>query len=220
MAIELPLFPLNIVFFPGADLPLHIFEPRYRLMINECHNQDKPFGIVLARPGGEPLHEEPYSIGTMARIEALDRMEDGRMNLLAKGGQRFRILSQHREKPYLSGIIEIYNDIVEEGENEVGLVAQQARDLFRTYLETLLSVVDRSTLEFTLPEDAEELSYFIAHLIDVQYEQKQHMLELISTRQRLEEELTILRREIPFMREVLTMSQRYHAQAPDRSNLN
>ncbi|HEY6286781.1 MAG TPA: LON peptidase substrate-binding domain-containing protein, partial [Ktedonobacteraceae bacterium] len=101
MAIELPLFPLDVVLFPGEDLPLHIFEPRYRLMINECYEQKKPFGIVLRRPNSEHLKEEPYSVGTMAEIEVLDRLEDGRMNLIARGLQRFRILDQHREKPYL-----------------------------------------------------------------------------------------------------------------------
>jgi Lon protease-like protein len=219
MAIELPLFPLNVVLFPGAELPLHIFEPRYRLMINECYARDLPFGIVLARPESELLHEEPYPVGTMAEIEALDRMDDGRINLIARGGQRFRILSQHRQKPYLSGIVEVYNDIAESGQ-ALSHVAHQASTLFHSYLETLLAVIGRGELEFTLPDDAEELSHFIAHLIDVQDEQKQHMLELTSTLRRLEEEIDILRREVPFMREVLAMSQRYNDDVPDRSILN
>jgi len=188
-------------------------------MINQCYEQSAPFGIVLARPESEPLHEEPYPVGTMAEIEALDRMEDGRMNLIARGLQRFRILSQHREKPYLSGIVEVYSD---ENETRPALnqPVHQASHLFRAYLEALLEVAGRGELEFTLPDDAEELSHFIAHLIDVQDEQKQHMLEMTSTRQRLEEEITILRREVPFMRQVLAMSQRYHADEPDKSTLN
>lgn len=219
MALELPLFPLNVVLFPGTELPLHIFEPRYRLMINECYEQSLPFGVVLARPESEPLREEPYPVGTMAEIEALDRMEDGRMNLIARGGQRFRILSQHRVKPYLSGIVEIYSDEVV-GNEILSDADQQARSLFRSYLETLLAVIGRGELEFTLPVDAEELSHFIAHLLDVHDDQKQHMLELTSTSQRLEEEIVILRREVPFMREVLNMSQRYQADEPDHSILN
>jgi Lon protease-like protein len=219
MALELPLFPLNLVLFPGTELPLHIFEPRYRLMVNECYAQSLPFGIVLARPESAPLHEEPYPIGTMAEIEALDRMDDGRVNLIARGSQRFRILSQHREKPYLSGIVEVYSDNL-----EAGLLlhqpVHQASVLFRSYLQALLEVAGRGELEFTLPDDAEELSHFIAHLIDVQDEQKQHMLELTSTRQRLEEEISILRREVPFMRQVLNRSQSYYADEPDKSILN
>lgn len=219
MAIELPLFPLNVVLFPGAELPLHIFEPRYRLMINECYEQNVPFGVVLARPESAPLHEEPYPVGTMAEIEALDRMDDGRINLIARGGQRFRILSQHRQKPYLSGIVEVYSDVAE-ADQALSRVVRQASALFQSYLETLLAVIGRDKLAFTLPENAEELSHFIAYLVDVHDEQKQHMLELTSTRQRLEEEVVILRREVPFMREVLVMSQRYNDDVPDRSSLN
>jgi Lon protease-like protein len=219
MALELPLFPLNVVLFPGTELPLHIFEPRYRLMINECYEQGLPFGIVLARPESEPLREEPYLVGTMAEIEVLDRLEDGRINLLARGSQRFRILSQHRHRSYLSGIVEVYHDDAE-AESVLNQLAHQAGSLFRSYLEALLEVAGRGELEFSLPDDAEELSYFIAHLIDAQDEQKQHMLEMTSTRQRLEEEIAILRREVPFMRQVLTMSQRYQADEPDKSSLN
>lgn len=219
MVLELPLFPLNVVLFPGMELPLHIFEPRYRAMINECYEQELPFGVVLARPESAPLHEEPYPVGTMAEIEALARMDDGRMNLIARGVQRFRILSQHRTKPYLSGVVEVYSDAAENG---VALrqPVHQASALFRSYLEALLKVAGRAELEFTLPDDAEELSHFIAHLIDVQDEQKQRMLEMTSTRQRLEAEIGILRREVPFMRQVLSMSQRFYADEPDKSILN
>lgn len=219
MTIELPLFPLNLVFFPGTELPLHIFEPRYRLMINECYERNMPFGIVLVRPESEPLREVPYPVGTMAEIEALDRMEDGRINLIAHGLQRFRILSQHHERPYLSGIVEVYSD-ASESWPLLNQPVYQASNLFREYLEALLEVAGRGELQFTLPDNAEELSHFIAHLIDVQDEQKQHMLEMTSTRQRLEEEITILRREVPFMRQVLAMSQRYYADEPDKSILN
>ena len=219
MTLELPLFPLNVVLFPGAEIPLHIFELRYRLMINECYEQRNPFGIVLVRPGSQLLEEDVYPVGTMARIEILDRLEDGRMNLLARGEQRFRILSQHRERAYLCGVVEVYNDTVED-QQELEQTAQRARNLFRAYLETLLAVASRSELKFTLPEDAEELSHFIAYLIDTQDEEKQRMLELTSTQQRLEEEIAILRRELPFMREVLNKSQLFHADAPDQSSLN
>jgi ATP-dependent Lon protease len=99
------------------------------------------------------------------------------------------------------------------------VLVQQARELFQTYLQTLLAVIGRTRFDFTLPDDSEALSHFIAHLMDIKDEQKQHMLELTSTRQRLEEEIVILRREVPFMREVLNMSQRFR-DVPDRSILN
>lgn len=219
MAIELPLFPLSVVLFPGEELPLHIFEPRYRLMISECHEQEKPFGVVLVRQESEYLREEPHSVGTMAEIEALDRMEDGRMNLLARGLQRFRILSQHREKPYLSGLVEIYEDIAEP-EQILRVYANQARDLFNSYLEILLEVVGKQEIDFNLPTAPEELSHFIANFLDVQNELKQHYLELTSTAQRLEGEIEALRHEVPVMRQMLLMSTRFRTTDVDRSILN
>src|SRR2546423_12491146 len=137
MAIELPLFPLNLVLFPGADLPLHIFEPRYRQMINECYEQQKPFGIALAYPDSEPLQEKPYSIGTMAEIEALMRLEDGRMNLIARGGEGFYILSQHRKKPHPSGMGEKYEERPEP-EQTLPEQADKKRSLFGAHLEIFL----------------------------------------------------------------------------------
>ena len=219
MAIELPLFPLNVVLFPGADLPLHIFEARYRLMIKECYEQDKPFGVVLARPGSPQMREEPYPIGTMADILALSRMDDGRMNLIARGGQRFRILEQHREKSYLTGIVEIYHDLPEP-EQALREQANKAQELFNTYLEILLEVVGKPDTQFNLPAEPEELSHFIAYFLDIEDEEKQQLLEMTLTTQRLESVIETLRREVPFVRHMLSMSKVYRAGGPDRSRLN
>ena len=203
-AIELPLFPLNVVLFPGVVLPLHIFEPRYRQMIVDCQQQEQPIGIVLARPESVHLQEEPYSIGTMAEIRDLNRLEDGRYVLMALGLHRFRILSQHRQKPYLSGIIELYEDESDPAQ-DLDVHLRQAQDLFGMYLDMLLKAANEQdkNIRAHLPASAEELSYFIAYFLDIQDEQKQHFLELTSTLQRLQEEITILRREVPFMRQIM-----------------
>ena len=219
MAIELALFPLNVVLFPGADLPLHIFEPRYRQMITECYEQEKPFGVVLVRPGSPPMLEEPYPVGTMADILALSRMDDGRMNLIARGGQRFQILEQHRKKSYLTGIVEIYFDLPEP-EQVLREQADKARELFNTYLEILLEVVGKSETQFNLPEEPEELSHFIAYFLDIEDEEKQQLLEMNLTTERLESVIETLRREVPFVRQMLSMSKIYRAGGPDRSKLN
>jgi Lon protease-like protein len=219
MAIELPLFPLHVVLFPGADLPLHIFEARYRLMIKECHEQDKPFGVVLARLNSPLKHEEPYPVGTMADILALSRMDDGRMNLIARGGQRFRILEQHHEKPYLTGIVESFNDLPEP-EQVLREQADKAQELFHTYLEILLEVVGKPETQFNLPVEPEELSHFIAYFLDIEDEEKQQLLEMTLTTQRLESVIETLRREVPFVRHMLSRSNIYRAGGPDRSKLN
>lgn len=215
-AIELPLFPLNVVLFPGVVLPLHIFESRYRQMIAECVQQKMPFGVVLARPESVPMLEEPYPVGTMADIRDLSQLEDGRYVLMAMGLRRFRILSKHRLKPYLSGIVEPYEDINEAG-RELAMHTRQAYSLFGTYLEMLLQAANEQEKDIRsyLPEDAESLSHFIAYFLDIQDEQKQHFLELTSTTRRLQEEIAILRREVPFMRQILAKTHE-----DDRSILN
>src|SRR5260370_28965120 len=201
MAIELALFPLDVVLFPGEDLPLHIFEPRYRMMMNECNEQKSPFGIVLVQPNSEHLKEEPYPVGTLAKIELLDRLEDGRMNLIARGLQRFRILELHRQKPYISGLVEVFEDRSEQLQTQI-VHANQSRELFNAYLQALIEVIGKEASEFALPTAPEELSHFIAYFLDVSNERKQQLLELTSTSQRLEEEIAILRHEVPFMRQI------------------
>jgi Lon protease-like protein len=219
MAIELPLFPLDVVFFPGEDLPLHIFEPRYRLMINECNKQKTPFGIVLVKPDSQHLKEEPYSVGTMAKIEVLDQLEDGRMNLIARGLQRFRILELQRHKPYLSGIVDVFEDRAEQDQTQA-TCATQAGELFNAYLQVLIQVIGKESIDFSLPTAPEELSHFIAYFLDVPNQRKQQLLELTSTTKRLEEEIDILRQEMPFMRQMLSFHNSYHPERPDGTMLN
>src|SRR5512147_2655499 len=90
---ELPLFPLNTVLFPGMPISLHIFEPRYKLMIEQCIQIAQPFGVVLIREGVEALgpSAEPHQIGCSAQITQVERLEDGRMNIVAVGVERFQI---------------------------------------------------------------------------------------------------------------------------------
>jgi Lon protease-like protein len=215
-AIELPLFPLDVVLFPGMVLPLHVFEPRYRQMITECQAQDKPFGVVLARPESKHLQEKLYTIGTIAEIRDLDKLSDGRFVLMAFGLQRFRILSQHHEKPYLSGLVDLYADMPEPLD-DLTFRAKKARNLFSSYLEMLLEAANEPDKDFSasLPVNPEELSHFIAYFLEIPNDQKQRFLEMTSTRQRLQEVITILHREVPFMRQMML-----HGKDRGRSRLN
>ena len=214
-ALELPLFLLNLVLFPGTVSPLHIFEQRYRQMILDCQREDRPFGIVLARPESEPLKEKPYPVGTMVDISNLTRMDDGRYTFMAIGTKRFRIVSEHRNRPYLSGLVEPFEDIVDP-KYDLSTLTQQASGLFNEYLGMLLEASDgNKDLETNLPDVPEDLSHFIAYFLDIQEERKQDFLELTSTRQRLQEEVAILRREVPFMRQILS-----HEVPDDLTRLN
>ncbi|MFL6248154.1 MAG: LON peptidase substrate-binding domain-containing protein [Thermoanaerobaculia bacterium] len=100
----LPLFPLpNIVFFPHTRLPLHVFEPRYRQMVQDALESDERFGIVLLRPGWESEYfgaPSVYDYGTVATIEQAVPLEDGRYNIVVHGDVRFRILEETSRVPY------------------------------------------------------------------------------------------------------------------------
>ncbi len=201
--IELPLFPLTVL-FPGTVLPLHIFEPRYRDMIAACQRENKPLGIVLPRPESEFMREVPHAIGTLAEIHNLERLEDGRYTLNAVGVKRFRILNENRNNAYISAIVEPYEDIVEKVP-DLDTTSQQARRMFEDYLAILLQEANEPDVQVKLPDEAEDLSYFIASfLMNIEDEQKQHFLEMTSTYQRLRDEIAMLRREVPFMRQILS----------------
>ena len=105
---RLPLFPLNVILFPNGALPLHVFEERYKLMIQRCLGADSRFGVVLIRSGpevGGPA--EPHSVGTVALVTQFRRLDDGRMLLSVAGQQRFRIEEVTQLDPYLEAEVEL-----------------------------------------------------------------------------------------------------------------
>jgi Lon protease-like protein len=115
-----PLFPLGIVMLPTEIVPLHIFEERYRLMIGECVEQGSEFGIVWL--GDDGLRE----VGCTARVaQVLERMDDGRMNILAQGGRVFRMLRKIDDMPYPAGDVEMLDDL-DGGDEELAVAAREA----------------------------------------------------------------------------------------------
>ena len=204
--VELPLFPLNVVLFPGMVLPLHIFEPRYRLMITRCIEEETLFGVVLVQPESVVGGEHPFHVGTTARIVAAERLDDGRFNLLTEGCKRFRILEEHREQPYLSALVEEFCDTPTEPEATEALY-RKASALFQRYIRVMLAVAGKEQLRLELPDDAEGLSYLIGYCLDLSDAEKQHLLELTSTPERLLLEIEILKREEHILRRMLSSSQ-------------
>ena len=105
---ELPLFPLNTVLFPGMPLQLHIFEERYRMMMQRVLTTNQTFGVNLIRNGTEangPL-AEPYPIGCTARVVSVEPLDDGRMNMTVVGDERYRIVRLGSAQPYLTAFVE------------------------------------------------------------------------------------------------------------------
>ncbi len=189
---RLPLFLLKTVLFPGMTLPLHIFEERYKLMIDRCVEQRAPFGVVLIRSGEEVgAPAEPHDVGTIARITKLERLEDGRINLVALGERRFRIDRLDRSEPYLTGEIVLLNSEnrhAPETEGESRKVATLYGEQFRL----VLSVTGQWVRSLSLPGDPDALADFVAAGIEATPETKQELLETLSVPLRLRREAELL----------------------------
>lgn len=197
MPFEIPLFPLSVVLFPGMQLPLHIFEPRYRLMAARALEGDRSFGVALLCEGREGQEGTvPMTIGCSAEIVDSTRFPDGRLNLMAVGRRRFRILETREQDGYLVGSCEWLDDAPEADASVVEL-ARRVRGLLGTYLESLArnaNLSPRDLDELDVPSEPLELSMWVASIITLPNEQKQHLLELSSTRARLQSEQEFLRR--------------------------
>jgi Lon protease-like protein len=192
-ARELPLFPLNSVLFPSLPLPLHIFEERYKLMIGTCALTDKQFGVCLIKEGvevGGPA--EPFEVGTIARIAEIERMPDGRMNLMTFGTERFRLLEITQREPYLIGQIQVLPADFEAA--DPALVSDVA-DRLLAYLGNVRQV-KRLPARDDLLADVDRLTYLVAATLNLPTHDRQSLLETDSTVARLRQVRTLLRREL------------------------
>jgi uncharacterized protein len=195
---HLPLFPLDAVLFPGTPIFLQIFEPRYRLMINECLETGRAFGVVLIRQGVEALGPlaEPHSIGCTARIVQVDRLEDGRMNLVAMGDERFRIQSLDYGQPYLVGMVESIHMRMSHT-LEVLRFRPALKRLITQYVGVLREIgsAEYDPDEFHLPDDPLALLYLAASLLQVPAYEKQPLLVTGSLRELFGRVWRLYRRE-------------------------
>ena len=168
---DFPLFPLPIVLLPSEVVPLHIFEERYKAMVARCLDDHSEFGIVWLADDG--LKE----IGCTARIaEVLERAPDGRMNILVRGGNPFRLLERQENLVYPAGTVELLDDRTEDIESEAG---EEARE---SYADLLEEITDERP-------DAGALSalsaYEMAASVEIDPSLKQGLLELRSEEERL-----------------------------------
>jgi uncharacterized protein len=212
--MEMPLFPLkNVVLFPGMVLPLHIFELRYRKMINRCIDEQIPFGVVLIDQGQEVGDSaQPHVIGTAARIVRVERLDDGCMNITAVGTQRFRIIELKHNHSYLAGTVSQY-PVVNGATKLASDLAQRLRPQVMDYVE-LLSRASNTNLRLDrLPEDPLTLAFMIAIALQVKAEDKQKVLEQSGIPEILAFENRLISREIKLLefmmgtqQEVLSMN--------------
>jgi Lon protease-like protein len=175
---SLPLFPLGLVLLPEEVVPLHIFEERYKLMIGECLDRGEEFGIIWMSDDGLK------DVGCTARVtQLLERMEDGRMNVLVQGAEPFRLLRRIEDLPYPAGDVELLEEEEEpfEADDEAEAVAGEGAR------ERYADLVERVTDARPDERDLEELdAYGMAATLDFALDAKQGLLELRSEQRRLE----------------------------------
>jgi uncharacterized protein len=213
---DLPLFPLKTVLFPQARLPLQIFEPRYREMIERCLAEDLAFGILLIKEGDEVgAAALPHAIGTIARIVDVARLADGRMNIIVAGITRFELLERSIDRAYLTGSIRLLSD-----ENvdlrKAERAARRVAQLFQSYANALRKITemdeDSAKEELQLAKDPTVLSYAIAASLPISLLDKQALLATATTIQRLQREVAILERELELLRLVSDRSEQIRDQ--------
>ena len=190
--VSLPLFPLNVVLFPGMSLPLHIFEERYKAMIGDCIDQEQPFGVVLIKEGreaGEPAH--PFSIGTTARVNRVERLAEGRLNILSTGERRFETAEISQRVPHLIGQVRY---LEEQSEEIPSPVIAGISEEYSTFLQNLSALAGGWTDRVDVPEDPVRLSYSVATNLDLPGHLRQELLELPTAGQRLERLLPLIKK--------------------------
>ncbi|MBD0356516.1 MAG: LON peptidase substrate-binding domain-containing protein [Rubrobacter sp.] len=171
---DIPLFPLNVVLLPGAPLPLHIFEERYKQMVNECLESESEFGMVLADESGT------RRVGCTARIvELVERYEDGRMLILVEGSRRFKLNNILTGRPYYMGEIEY---LEEEPEEDVNALAEECIAL----LERVVEAATEGSVGIEIEPPYRNLSFAIAGRVEFDLETRQQILELTSEKERLQ----------------------------------
>ncbi len=174
MATEssLPIFPLGVVLYPREQLPLHVFEPKYKEMIGRCLDENRPFGVVLFDEG------ELSEVGSTAQIvNVVSRYEDGRMDVLIEGRQRFRVVRLYPEDPYMTAEVEVLSEPTEAPKREL-------KERAITQHMKLLELAGR-TVRPSLYQDVHDVSFVMAHNAGLTLRQKQKVLELPSENDRI-----------------------------------
>ena len=172
----LPIFPLpNVVLFPSVFLPLHIFEPRYRVMLADALRGDRIIGMVLLRGRRDDIEEPPpvYPIGCAGLVSHAEPLRDGRSNIILRGLQRFRIVAEDTDLDYRRA------QITPLPENESGLIQDELR-VMRSRLAALLAGrLETAGGEVMVPDDMEDadLVNTLAQYLDLEPVEKQALLE-------------------------------------------
>lgn len=196
---ELPLFPLPVVLFPGVPMPLHIFEQRYRRMLEDISSRDQLFGLSYFDASEAETAVPPVGhIGCVAEVTEVQAMPDGRSNILTVGLIRYRVDAYlERGDPYLVGNVSFFED----EEEDEALLATRAQEVSALFQRIALAVRIINDERASLPEipdvDPEQLSFLVAAAMEIDMDVKLELLEMRSTSERLKRLRDLLARALP-----------------------
>ena len=207
--MEIALFPLNTVLLPGAALPLHVFEPRYRTMMSDLlgdvipgspggtpvrTGDDAPsFGVARIREGFEVGgRAETHDIGVMAAVEWVRMHSDGTLELLARGTRRFRIDERLEDEPYPRAVVSLLDEPVGSSPDEA---LRFARSAMTRYVRAVAQLLRSEPEDETLPDDAVAASYTLAATLSIEPNVEQALLEAPTATERLVRAAAIARAE-------------------------
>lgn len=202
-----PLFPLNNVLFPDMLMPLHIFEPRYRLLVHRSIEKETPFGIVLIQEGEEVGPAAiPHRVGTLASIVAHAALPDGRSLITVQGDRRFEIDSVIAdEEPYLLGRVRYFSDAPEEAQRTL---ANTVAEAYADYVVGVVAATGGVRREVPIVDEIQggspcDVSFRVAAGLAIEDDERQMLLETATARERLVREREILQRECALLSEML-----------------
>jgi uncharacterized protein len=193
-AVELPLFPLQTVLYPGLPIPLHIFEDRYRQMFERVLDGERRFGVVAIVKGREvDVGATYHPVGCVAEVAEVERHADGRLDVVARGRSRFRIDGVTQAAPY---IVAEVSTLPEDAGEAADQRSVKAGRLFTRYVATLLRMAGEQVQSIDIPDDPVAASYLVAAGLQVDLADKQRLLTIPSAAERLAAEASLLRREL------------------------
>lgn len=197
--MEMPLFPLHVVLFPGARLPLHIFEQRYLDMIEHVLDGDRRFGVVAIRRGSDTGRAETHAIGTIAEVEQIQRTATGTMDILVAGSTRFALDVRLPDDGYPRGQITLLDEMPG---LDADLLLRDARTALHRYLGVVARLQRTDEIVPTIPADPCEASHVLASAIQVDLPDRQRLLEAPDAAARLRILIELAHREALLLQRV------------------
>ncbi len=207
---DLSLFPLNTVLFPGMQLKLHIFEERYKIMINQCIEDQKPFGVVLIENGEEALGPlaTPHLVGCTAQITQVQKLPYERMNIVAIGQQRFNINTITQTNPFLVGDVNYFTPTMDEN-SKINQYARLLRPLIIEYLDILSNIEEINFDRDQIPHSPTSVAQVASILLQTETKTKQQLLAI--------DKMSVLMRELVEIYNLETMLLNVRISPPDET---